>query len=449
MATVRQAAPTSKAQTIDIGQFIDALRIGPLHYKVLFWSFLIMLLDGYDILVAALAGPYLVREWGVQPSAMGALLSASLVGFFFGTLIFGYVGDRWGRRIGIIAACVEFGVFTLAAAKASSLNELIWLRALAGVGIGGVIPNTIALSAEFAPKRVRATLVILMFTGNTFGGALVGPIANWLVPDYGWQILFVIGGVIPLVLAACLYFALPESIKFLAVAGRHDEAARLARELQPDLGPDARLAAPQAAAREPFMLVQLFEGRYAVVTPLLWLLFAINLMTFYFINSWMPTLITTAGAPPTRGALATSLFQLGGTIGGVVISIFVNRYGLRAVALLFVVAIPVVASIGYLATSEVTLFLVAAAAGFCLLGVQFGLNAGSGMIYPTAFRANGVGWAFGIGRVGAVAGPYIGGFLIAAALPLPQIYMIVAIPLVVAAIACFVLTQAFDTSASD
>src|SRR5262249_51222108 len=176
-----------------------------------------------------------------------------------------------------------------------------WPPLPAGIGIGGVIPNTIALSAEFAPRRVRATLVILMFTGNTFGGALVGPIANWLVPEHGWQILFVIGGVIPLVLAALLFIVLPESIKFLTAAGRHAEAQRVAAELQPAPGPATRLAAERAATREPFMLVQLFQGRYAVVTPLLWLLFAINLMTFYFINSWMPTLITTAGAPPTRG----------------------------------------------------------------------------------------------------------------------------------------------------
>jgi AAHS family 4-hydroxybenzoate transporter-like MFS transporter len=449
MATARQAAPTGASQTIDIGALIDEQKIGPFHIQLLVWSFLIMVLDGYDLLVAALSGRALMSEFGLAPTELGPILSASLFGFFFGALIFGWIGDQFGRRVAIIAACVEFGIFTLAATQAGSGVQLFWLRALAGIGIGGVIPNTIALNAEYAPKRIRATLVILMFTGNTFGGGLLGQLAPWLIPTYGWRSLFLIGGIIPIALAVVLYFVLPESLKFLSLdESRRAEVASYARKLRSDLaiGPNDRFILPQSGTKQPFPVMQLFRGRLAVATPLLWLLFAINLMTFYFINNWMPILITSSGAPEL-GATATALFQYGGTAAGVIISFFVNRWGLKPVAFLFVVAIPVVASLGYLATSDTSLLIAAALAGFCLLGIQFGLNAGSGMIYPTAFRANGVGWAFGIGRIGAIAGPYIGGFL--AGMPLQRLYLLASLPLIVAAVACFVLVRNYDTTQSE
>src|SRR5262249_30149966 len=196
MASVRHAAPESAGKTIDIGALIDEQKIGPFHIQLLVWSFLIMVLDGYDLLVAALSGRALMSEFGLAPTELGPILSASLFGFFFGALIFGWIGDRFGRRIAIIAACFEFGVFTLAATQAGSGYQLLVLRALAGIGIGGVIPNTIALNAEYAPKRIRATLVILMFTGNTFGGGLLGQVAPGLIASYGWRSLFVIGGVV-------------------------------------------------------------------------------------------------------------------------------------------------------------------------------------------------------------------------------------------------------------
>jgi AAHS family 4-hydroxybenzoate transporter-like MFS transporter len=175
---------------------------------------------------------------------------------------------------------------------------------------------------------------------------------------------------------------------------------------------------------------------------LLWLVFALNLMVFYFINSWMPTLVAAADVPASRGAIALTMFQLGGTCGGLALSRMVDRFGLKPIYGMFLIAVPVVASIGYLATSSPVLLMFAAfLAGFCVLGVQFGLNATPGMIYPTSCRANGAGFAFGVGRLGAVLGPLLGGLLISLQLPIQKLYIAAAAPMVIGAFACFILAR--------
>ncbi|MES2538680.1 MAG: MFS transporter [Pseudomonadota bacterium] len=403
-----------------------------------------MLLDGFDISAAAFAGPELVKAWGIPRSALGPMLSASLFGILIGSFAFGYLGDRYGRRSAIILSCFTFGVFSLMAVWATSLNELTLLRALAGIGIGGVMPNAVSLSAEYAPKRLRATMIILMFTGNTFGAALPGLVSIWLVPQYGWQVLFLIGGVIPLVLAFCLCFTLPESIKFLALNEHHKtRTLQMLRRLKPgfEFSEDDRFVTHEAVGSK-FRVSQLFEGKFAIATPLLWLVFALNLMVFYFLNSWMPTLVAAADVPAARGVIALTIFQLGGTCGGLALSRLVDRQGLKPIYFMFMIAMPVVASIGYLATSSPVLLMIAAfLAGFFVLGLQFGLNATPGMIYPTSCRANGAGFAFGVGRLGAVMGPIIGGLLIGMQLPIQVLYVFAAVPLALGAVACYILAR--------
>ena len=438
---------------IDVSALVDRQKIGAFHILLLAWSFLVMLMDGYDIIAAAFAAPELIRQWHVERAALGPMLGASLFGIFVGSFLFGYAGDRWGRKVAIVAACTVFGGFTLAAAWAGSLNQLMVLRALAGIGIGGAMPNTISLMAEYAPKRVRATMVILMFTGTSFGGAVAGPLSNWLVPLHGWQALFLVGGIVPLMLAVLLCFVLPESIKFLALdEGRRARTVQAALRLEPGLviGKQDRFVSGQAEISEAdtgggFRLAQLFRGRFAIVTPLLWLMFAMNLMVYYFINSWTPTLIASVGVPVSRAVQVTALFQLGGTVGGITLSRLLDRHGLRPVAFMFLIACPVVASIGFMATSELPLLVITFVAGFFLLGLQFGLNASSGLIYPTSMRANGVGWAFGVGRIGAIMGPVVGGLLIGMRLPIQQLYVIAAVPLLLGAVACFTLLRFHDS----
>jgi len=430
----------SPQQTLDVTEYIDGRKINAFNVLIIVVSFLVILVDGFDITVIALAIPHLIRAWGVQdPSAFSWVLSASLAGMLFGAPLIGHFGDRHGRKTAIVVCYAIFGVFTLCAAWATSINQLLVLRFLAGIGIGGLLPNIVALNAEFAPRRLQAAAVSVSFAGITIGGSLPGPVAAYLVPSHGWQILFYLGGIVPLLFLGIIATWLPESIRFLALKDRQADVAALMRRMDPDarVPEDARFIVRES---ETLPFKYLFERELAVMTPLLWLLFALNLMAYYFLISWMPTLLTSANTPVSQAALATTMLQIGGFVGGVSIALPLDRRGMLPIVALFLLAIPIVGAIGYVALqSPISMMILVALAGFCTLGGQFGLNAISAIIYPTALRSTGSGWAFGIGRIGSILGPVVGGALIAMKLPVQQLYVLATIPFVLAAIVSLIM----------
>ncbi len=430
--------------TIDVTDYIDKRALNAFNFQLVVLSFLVIMVDGYDITVAAFAVPPLIKAWGVTtPGAFGPVLGASLFGMLFGGPLLGHFGDRHGRKTAILICYVVFGVFTLAAAWSSSLLQLAFLRFLAGIGIGGLLPNVVALNAEFAPRRLQATAVIISFAGITLGGSLPGPIAAYLMPHYGWQILFYFGGLVPLLLAGLIAASLPESIRFLALRDRQADVVAMLRRMDPGVSPPhgARFVV-QVGERLPFRY--LFSGKLAVMTPLLWLLFVANLMAYFFLVSWMPTLLASTSMP-TQAAFATMILQVGGFTGALAIALPLDRRGMVPVVALFVLAVPITGAIGYVAhQSAFELMTVVALAGFCTLGTQFGLNAVSAIIYPTPLRSTGSGACFGVGRVGAILGPVIGGRLIDMKLPVEDLYMIATVPFVIGAVAAFILMPMFN-----
>ena len=440
------------AQTIDVSRLIDERGVNRFNVGLVIFAFFIILLDGYDIGAAAFAAPSLIKEWHITDrSALGTLFSSSLFGILFGSTIFGWIGDRYGRVAAIVSSCVTFGVFTLAACWATNLDQLIWLRFFAGVGIGGLPPTLIALTAEFSPARKRSTMVIVMFCGITLGGAVPGWVSAAFVGTYGWQVLFALGGVFPLAIAIAAALWMPESLKFLVLkGGRQARISRIVNRIDPGLRTDGSTAftVQDEKQYEGFSPKYLFQDGLGLITPLLWVCFIVNLMGFYFLMSWMPTLLTNAHFPPSEAAVATSWFQVGGTCGGLLLSVLMDKKGLLPVSVLFICAIPIVAAIGYFAGAGdlAILMIVIFFAGFCVLGLQFGLNATSGMIYPTAFRANGSGWAFAVGRVGSVAGPKVGGILIAMQLSLQALYLLATVPFIVGAVASIALARFYSAT---
>jgi AAHS family 4-hydroxybenzoate transporter-like MFS transporter len=258
------------------------------------------------------------------------------------------------------------------------------------------------------------------------------------VPTFGWPVLFLVGGVVPLLVAVCLYFALPESVKFLANRPeRRGELLATARRMRGDLtlGEDTQFESTvhTGPGGGGLGLEQIFGSGLRWITPLLWVCFFATLMTNYFLNSWMPTLFNIAGLPPEKAALASSLYLIGGTVGGVLISVLLDRFGFVVIAALFVCAAPVIAAIGASSVSHRELALLATIAGLCVLGAQFGHIAAAGLLYPTQFRSKGVGWALAIGRIGAIAGPLLGGQMIKAGLPMQQLFLAASVPMVVGA----------------
>jgi MFS transporter, AAHS family, 4-hydroxybenzoate transporter len=401
---------------LNISRLVDAARLRPFHFWLAFWCLLAMMADGFDLLNASIAGPALIKDWGINRAALGPVFSASLVGFFVGAPFFGYLGDRYGRRLAIISALFFIGVTTFACAFATDLQELLWLRFFSGLGLGGVLPNVIALNAEFTPKRWRATMLVVIAMGISLGGAVPGFVGLTLMPTYGWPVVFVVGGVIPFVVGLCMLFAIPDSIKFMVLRGGRDEAVtRLLHKFDPDLNvaPGTRFVLDQdeGSAKTRGSPIGLFRDGWAPVTVLVWLIFVLNLMANNLMNAWLPMIVQTSGHSVAQGSFAGSLYQLGGTAGGLCIGLLIDRFGLKILAIMFAVGVPVLVFAGTPGLSAPVLLTMAFFSGWAIVGMQNGLNAGAGLIYPTALRANGVGYALGVGRIGSVTGPLIGSLL--------------------------------------
>lgn len=433
----------ARAGVIDVGRLVDEQKLSLANAKLLLLSLLAVITDGYDLQAAAYVAPELVRGWHVQRAALGPMFSAGLVGLLFGAPLFGALGDRFGRKKALVAGCFVYGLFSLAAAAAQSVDQLMALRFLTGLGLGGLLPNVVALNTEFAPKRLRAAFVIIVFFGMPLGGALPGPIAAHLVPLFGWPVIFLIGGAAPLLIGVLLLWVMPESIKYLLLhAHRRDEALRVLRRLRPDVAfdADARFVLPGGTVRPGVSPTELFSGGLALLTPLLWLAFACNLMANFMVNSWMPLLLQGAGFSLAAASYTTTMLFVGGMAGGGVMIFLVDRWGALPAACLFLCGIPLAAGLGWTGTPA-ALAAVAFGFGFCIVGIQNGLNAISGMIYPTACRSKGAGWAFAAGRCGAILGPMIGGLLVARHASPQQFFLAPAIAMGVGALASLALLQ--------
>jgi len=429
------------AEVVEVSRLLDQRGLSSFHYKLIFWCVLLSLIDGYDIAAIAFAAPHLVREWGLKPGQLGPVFSASLVGILFGSALFGWIGDRYGRKIALISSNLLFGVFTFAAAYSTNLEQLFWLRLLAGLGIGGVIPNIVAINTESGPRKYKATLALIAVGFVPIGGAIPGVVAATLVPTHGWQILFTIGGIVPIVLAVIGLFTLPESIKFMALhESQRSKMEKTLAALDPGfkVPPNATFIIEDEQQFRGFNPVYLFRQGLHLITPLLWLLFALNLMGYFFLLSWTPTLMQMLKLPPSVGALAGAMIQIGGTVGSLVLARWFERQRFFAIAIVFVIAVPVVASIGYAGTTSTTALAIATFfAGFCVLGIQTGINVAGALVYPTSLRANGSGWELGIGRIGSIIGPLVGALFVG--LPVEKLYMWSSLPFALGAVVCFAI----------
>lgn len=426
---------------IQVSRLLDERGLSSFQIRLLVWSFLLVLIDGYDIGAIAFAAPHLVGEWHVAPKALGPVFSASLVGILIGSAFFGWVGDRAGRKVALASANLLFGLFTLIAAYATNLDQMFWLRLLAGIGIGGVIPNVVAINVESAPHNLRATLAIIAVGCVPIGGAIPGFIAAIFVAKYGWPILFVIGGIVPIVLGIAAFAAMPESIKFMALhESQRRHMGKTISEIRPDMAvpPNARFVIEDEHQFPGFNPVYLFRDGLALITPLLWLLFALNLMGYFFLASWTPTLMAAAKLPPATGALAGAAIQVGGTVGALTLCRWLERKQFYAIAIMFVLAVPVVGFIGYAGLMSQTAVLITTFfAGFLVLGIQSGINVAGAMVYPTSLRANGSGWELGLGRIGSIVGPLVGALFVG--LPVQNLYTWSAIPFAVGAVVCYAI----------
>jgi AAHS family 4-hydroxybenzoate transporter-like MFS transporter len=426
--------------TIDVAQMIEGRKLNGFIVRLLVLSTLITFFDGYDLQSLSFAAPQIVRDLHIPRASFGQIFAVGLFGIMLGGFMFGWLGDRIGRRPSIIIAAACFGVLTFATAFASNAMEFTVLRFVDGLAIGGLVPVAWVLNIEFAPKRFRATAVTIIMLGYSVGSSLGGFISAWLIPVYGWQVVFYIGGVAPLLVAALLQLALPESIKFLTVKNRRpQEIARLMRRVRPDMlvphnarfivGDEA--GAPKAENFQPGLL---FRGRLGMMTPLLWLAYIGSSMAVFFLSSWMPTLAEASGLTPSSAALGSSMLSLGGAVGGLLLMRFVDHFGAIAVAVMPVIACPLVAMLGMISFDGSSFMIYMLVVGIFVIGGHTGLHSIAGLFYPSAYRSNGAGWATSVAKVGSISGPWIGGALLGAHMPLPDIFLFAAMPPVLFAV---------------
>lgn len=361
----------------------------------------VLVLEGFDLGAMAFTLPAISEAWHLKPAAFTAALTAASVGLFLGSLICGWLGDRLGRKPVLVGCVVLFGVMSLATSFAANVLALTILRFLTGLGIGGGVPTTIALLSDLAPRERQGGLVMAMTCGVPAGNVLGGLLASRLVGPFGWPAVFVVGGLIPLVLLPPLLWLLPELLHRAARGGP---------------------AAGNSIARQ-------FTPEFARITLLLWLINFLSLLTIYFINSWLPSLLRALGIPTAQAILAATMFQLGGIVGGLGSAPLANRFGTeRIVAAMLAMGGAWLLLIGLTNVPTGLLAFFIFGTGLGISAAQLGVNALSGAAYPPAIRNTGTGWALGVGRLGNIAGPLFGGLLLALGWAPKNMLLLIALP---------------------
>src|SRR3984885_14639917 len=426
---------------VDVAEFIDQQPVGGFQIRLLLICAAVLFLDGFDTQAIGFAAPALAKEWHLTKGALGPVFSAGLFGLRIGALLFGPLADRIGRRKIIVVSTLAFGIGTLATAFVQDVNTLLAIRFLTGLGLGGAMPNAIALTSEFSPHRRRATMVMVMFCGFSVGAALGGFLAAGLIPHFGWRSVFVVGGAAPLLLVPVLALKLPESVRFLALTGRAN--ARVA-QLLAFINPKAEFApATRFIVHEPELVgipvLHLFKAGRTLATLLLWVVFFMSLLDLYFMSNWLPTVLNDLGASVSEAAAIGSMLQVGGVVGTFALGNIIDRFSFRALALLYFVAVFAIGAIGQLGHSAAFVTIAIFVAGFCVVGGQIAANALAAGFYPTSVRASGVGWALGIGRIGSIVGPLVGGALMTLKWSAGEVFVAAALAALCAALAAFSL----------
>jgi AAHS family 4-hydroxybenzoate transporter-like MFS transporter len=442
----------SPAARREIHQFIDQLPLSRYQLLIAILCAMVLFMDGFDAQAMGFVAPALIDQLQIARASLGPVFSSGLVGIMIGALVFGPLADRFGRKPVLVFCTVLFGACSLLTATATSLPSLLVYRLITGFGLGGAMPNAVALTSEFMPKRSRATAVTLMFVGFSIGAAVGGFVAAGLMARFGWQSVFVTGGVIPFAIAVLLIALLPESIRFLLMKGGEDR--RIAQSLSriaPGVSPDlARSLVIEERPAQEFVVKQLFTAGRAPMTLLMWVIFFMSLLDLYFLNAWLPTVIHDAGIVIEQAIVLTALFQVGGAVGSLIMGRLLDRFlSFGVLACAYLSAGVFVFFIGAAGKSVALLAITIFAAGCGVIGGQSSANALSAEFYPTPMRATGVGWALGIGRVGSIIGPLLGGALLTLQHETRRVFWAAAIPVLIASAAGFVASRVQSSTARE
>jgi AAHS family 4-hydroxybenzoate transporter-like MFS transporter len=427
---------------INVQTFINESRFSGYQWLAFGLCFVIVLLDGFDTGAIAYVAPSLIVEWGIAKPALAPVLSAALFGVAAGALSAGPLADRLGRRGVLIVSVLVFGLACLASSFSADLPQLTMARFVTGLGLGAAMPNAVTLVSEFCPDSRRAMLTNAMFCGFPLGAACGGFLAAWIIPQWGWRAVLVVGGAAPLALVVLLWFSLPESVRYLVAKGLPDERVRAVL---------CRISATASAA-EGFVITEksvassggrglsvVLSRSYVVGSAMLWIAYFMGLVIIYALLNWMPILLRDAGLAPRDATLVSALAPLGAS-GAILFGWLMDRVnGDRVIAVAYALASVAVYSMGLVAgTSFAFLVVTVLVAGTLMNTAQTSLPALAAAFYPTQGRATGVAWMLGIGRFGAIVGSFLVAELIRRHLGTSSIFALISIAGVISAVALMV-----------
>lgn len=405
-------------RTMQVSSLFDGGGFTSYQYLVCSICFLVTFLDGFDLTVIGVALPKLAEHLASEPKALGLALSAGQFGPLIGAIVLGMLADRWGRKWMLFISAVSFGLFTFLTVYVTTPEELAACRFLAGIGLGGAVPNALTLGSEYAPKRFRAMIVASMYAGMPAGAMTGGLLAAYLIPHFGWQSLFYFGGVAPLLIGAVVAIFLPESLEFLVRRGRAGDTARVRKivsKAQPgraDIGNVTFIV--EDTAKSDGAVKRLFTEGRGVTTLLLWLICSAALYMLWILITWAPTLLRNSGATVQQYSLAYACISLGAFISSIFIGRLLDkRNPFKVLQVGFILgAISLVAFGAGASSSFLVIAILSVICGMCINGSQAGTLAVATLSYPSDIRATGIGWTYAVAKVGAMLAPLTGGYML-------------------------------------
>ena len=436
-----------KPSMIDIGKIIDESRLNRTSIIVILLCGLIMLMDGYDYTIITVAAPVIMKEWNVDTAAFAWAFSAAFFGYMIGAVIFGTLSDNIGRKMTLILASCVFTVGTLLVFFSQSLWSLIPIRIFTGIGIGGAVPCAITLTSEYSPAKGRGKYISVMYTGFLAGIVLGGYIAGYLLDHFGWRLLFLVGFFAPVIAIIILWLKLPESIRWLATRDRTGKQRETIIELVKKIRPGVQAGAGTQfvsvdSKKEKHSVRELFSGKLAWVTPVVWMYYLVSSIALFFIGSWTPQLLVVKEFSASSAAYITGSINVLVAVGCLLSGFFYDKVGFRWGSVLHMIAAVCVIFTGGM--EQVGFVIMLFACGFFINSAHMDVTILAPIVYPPGCRNQGAGAAIAVGRIGAITGPLIGGILLATELPLETLLALVAIPLVIAAVLCYLAGKEYD-----
>lgn len=431
-------------QEINVRELLDNRDISGYQKFIVFLCFLIVVMDGFDVVIMGFVGPALKEAWNWSNDDLAPVLSAALLGLTFGALTAGPIGDKFGRRKVLTASVFIFGLFTLLVATATDKMHFIAYRFIAGFAMGGIMPMVATLVKEYSPARRASLLVTIVFAGFTVGAAGGGFLAAWMVPKWGWESVFYLGGILPLITAVIMFFTLPESLGFLVHKGGSRQAIRqIVERCAPGstnehttfiIPADSNVA--QNSGENPIKIA--LNSHYRLGSLMLWTIYFLHLFLVYLLGSWMPTMIKESGMTAAQAAIISAMFQLGGPLGSVTLGWFMDRFEPhRVLTCAYALGGLMLVLMSNIGGQYALMCLVAFVIGAGLNGGGTGMNALSTNFFPLPARATGNSWMHGIGRTGAFISAFAGAWMLNAGWNFSNVAVALTLP---AALICVLLT---------